>query len=358
MNIAEIEGETRGIDVTAKLVSIRQAETRKGTNQGIYFYGILGDETGTMPFTAWNFPTTLRQGDVVEIRNCSVRKYNESLRIYIDSRSEVVLKPDLQLNVRRVYRLYKIKDITPKDLYIAVEGIVSQVIKKTYEKEGASKEVTYFTLSDDTGSIRVSSFGRNVEEGTTIRIEGAKVSEYSGRYRLTIFEGTPVIPIDKKFDVRRTYNIAEVTGPVDSVSLTGFAIALSDRSGLLRRCNTCRKTLDDVRCPDHPDDGFYLDLFASFILADGSGEIHSTCGKGVLAKLLSLGEADLDPQKTKLTKRNVTEQIRRELYGKPFMVNGDVVQGENGLNCRVREMSVLDDKGISRLFVEMEEEIQ
>ena len=357
MNIAEIEGETKGIDVTVKIVSLKQAETKKSSSQGVYYYGILGDETGTMPFTAWNFPTTLRQGDIVEIRNCSVGKYNDSLRIYVDSRSEVLLKPEAEMNVKRVYRNYKIKNITPKDLYISVEGKVSDVIKKNYEKDGSSREVTYFTLSDDTGSIRVSSFGREIKEGVTVRIEGAKVSEYNGRYRLTIFENTPVIMIDKAFDTGKTYDISDVNGPVDQISLAGFAIAISDRSGLLRRCNTCRKMLDDVRCPDHPDDGFFLDLFASFILTDGSGEMHSTCGKAVLSKLLSLGEQDLDPMKTRLTKREVLESLKKALYGRPFLMKGDAVQGENNLNYRVKEITELDEKGISKLLLEMEADL-
>ncbi len=359
MKIEEIKEELKGISLNVKVVSIRQRESRNANGEGVYYYGIIGDETGTIPFTAWSFPSSVRQGDVVELRNCSVRQYNESLRVYVDARSEVLLKPDEDMEVKRVYRPFKVKDISPKDPYITVEGTVGENVEKTYEKDGQTRKVYYFTVSDETGSIRVSSFGRPLEENSSVRIEGAKVSEYNGRYRLTIFDNTTVVKTDQKFDIgSRIFNVADVTTPVDSVTMTGMTVSLSDRSGLTRRCNNCRKILDDLKCPEHPSDGFFLDVFASFVLSDGTAEIHATAGKSALSPFLGLQEDDLDPVKSNLSKRETFDRIRDAITTIPLKTKGDVVQTANGMNYRVLEISELGDEESRKLWAQAEGEME
>lgn len=359
MKIEEITEELKGISLDVKVVSIRQRESKSATGEGVYYYGLVGDETGTMPFTAWSFPSSVRQGDVVELRNCSTRKYNDSMRIYVDSRSEVLLKPDEDMQVKRVYKSYKIKDITLKNPYIAVEGIVGENVEKTYEKDGQTRNVFYFSLSDETGSIRVSSFGRPVQEGSTVRIEGAKASEYNGRYRLTIFDSTVVEPLTRTIDIgSRVFNVADITSPVDSVTLTGLTVSLSDRSGLNRRCNNCRKVLDDLKCSEHPEDGFFLDIFASFVLSDGTAEIHATAGKAALVPYLAVSEEDLDPVKSNLTRRDTYERIRKGLTTPALKTVGDVILTQNGMNYRIREMSELDAEESKKLWTQMEGDLE
>lgn len=359
MKVEEIKEELKGITLNVKVVSIRQRESKSDKGEGVYYYGIVGDDSGTIPFTAWSFPSSVRQGDVVELRNCSVRQYNDSLRLYVDSRSEVLLKPDEDMEVKRVYRPYKVKDVSPKDMYITIEGLVGENVEKTYEKDGQTRKIFYFTLSDETGSIRVSSFGRPVPQGTSVRIDGAKVSEYNGRYRLTIFDNTSVIPTDHKFDSgARVFSVADFTSPVDSVTMTGLAISLSDRSGLTRRCSNCRKILDDLKCPDHPSDGYFLDLFASFVLSDGSGEIHSTAGRAALVPFLGISEEELDPAKSNLSRRDAFEKIRSRLTTVALKVRGDVVITQNGMNYRITEIAELQDEESRELWSQMEGDME
>lgn len=359
MKIEEIKEELRGISLNVKVVSIRQRESKNQNGEGVYYYGLLGDETGTMPFTAWSFPSSVRQGDVVEVRNCNTREYNDSMRIYIDSRSEVLLKPEEEMEVKRVYRSYKIKDITPKNPYIQVEGLVGENVEKTYEKDGETRSVTYFTLTDETGSIRVSAFGRSLEEGSSVRIEGAKVSEYNGRYRLTIFDNTEVVKTDRKFDEdSRVYNVADITSPVDSVTLTGMVVSLSDRSGLTRRCNNCRKILDDLKCADHPDDGYFLDVFASFVLSDGTGEIHSTAGRNALMHFPGFSEDELDPAKSDLSRRDTYERIKTGITTPALKLTGDVVITQNGMNFRIRELGELEKEESMKIRTQLESDLE
>ena len=109
VKIDKLDENTKNETIVVKILSLTEKETKSEKGEGVYHYGLIGDETGTMPYTAWALPATIRQGDVVELRNFSVKKYNDSLRLYLDTRTDVILRPEDKMDVKRVYKEYKIK---------------------------------------------------------------------------------------------------------------------------------------------------------------------------------------------------------------------------------------------------------
>ena len=93
IKIDKLDENTKNETIVVKILSLTEKETKSEKGEGVYHYGLIGDETGTMPYTAWALPATIRQGDVVELRNFSVKKYNDSLRLYLDTRTDVILRP-------------------------------------------------------------------------------------------------------------------------------------------------------------------------------------------------------------------------------------------------------------------------
>ncbi len=357
LKIEEINGETTDIDLVVKVTSLKKRESQNSTGaSSIFYYGIVGDETGSIPFTAWQFPQSIREGDIVHLSHCYTRTFRDSLRLYVDSRSEVVLVPDEDIEVKRTYRNSTIRDIKPGDLFVTVEGLIEDPIEKTYEKDGVSKKVLYFTLRDETGSIRVSSFGKSVMANQVVRIVGAKVSEYRGRKRLTIFENTQVIPISR--EIRKEaplYDISELSNPIDSVGISGLIVNLSDKSGLMSRCKTCRKKVIDIKCPEHPDDGIFYDLFASFVISDGTGEINATAGASSLGPILGITQENLDPETSTLTKMEVFTRLKSTLTGKPLYLVGDVVRTDDRVNFRAREILIMNKEKLAEVLKKAEE---
>lgn len=357
--IEELKEEKKELELKAKILSLNQRETKSERGEGVYFYGLLGDETGTMPFTAWAFPATVRAGDVVELKNCTTKEYNGRIRIYVDSKSEVVLRTDETIEVKRSYKDYKVKDLSTKDMFVAVEGKLSEIMSKDFEKEGTVTKIYYGTLEDDTGKVRISSFGKPLESNRTVRIEGAKVSEYNGRLRLTINDKANVSDSTLVVtDTEKPLQISEATSPVGGITIRGFAITLGDKSGLRMRCSECRKTLEDIHCPDHPTAPYYYDLFAYFTVSDGSGYVQCTAGSAPLLPAIGMSESDLDVNNSSLMKKDVFNRMKDAIFGKPLVITGDLVNGQMGMSLRATSIRPLSAEDVKSAIKEMEVELQ
>jgi len=78
--VADLESAQYGVHVLCRVLHISPKDiTVKGENKKI-FYGILGDESGSIPFTAWN-DFELEKGDVVEISNAYTREWQGETKL-------------------------------------------------------------------------------------------------------------------------------------------------------------------------------------------------------------------------------------------------------------------------------------
>ncbi len=356
--IDEIKEEERDLSLKVKLVNVEKRTTRSEKGENVYHYGLLGDDTGTMFFTAWSFNPNVQAGDVLELKNCYTKEFNGNLRLYLDNKSEIILLPGEDMEVKKSFKEVKIRDLSTKDSFVSVSGVISEVNMREYEREGEKRKLYFGDIGDETGKIRISSFGRSLPEGKGVRIEGAKVSEYKGRIRLSINEKTSMeeaavsIPQD-----RRLYNISDLDSPVGGIAFSGFIISFGEKSGLRLRCSECRKTIEDVRCPDHPSAPFMYDLFAYFTLSDGTGYMQCTAGRGPLLKLLGMPESELSPENSSITKRDIYNRIRNELHGKPFILEGDLAEGNQGLTLRISGIVKVSADDVKSLIRKMEVEL-
>lgn len=343
--------QTKNETMVVKIISLREKETKTEKGEGVYHYGMLGDGSGTLPYTAWSIPATIRAGDVVELKNFTVKKYNDALRVYIDSKTEVVLRPDDKLDVKHVYRDYKIKELNLKDAFVSVTGILKDPIEKTYEKDGQTKTVVHSTFEDDTGSIRISLFDRKLAPGRYYKIDGAKLSEYKGRYRLTAGDKTQIAEVGSfRIPDIKIYDINELARPVDSINITGTVVFLGEKGGLISRCSECRKTIDDIRCPDHPEAKIFLDLYAYFTLEDGTGDIQCNVGRAGMLELLNLKEEDLNIEKPKVSRADVSKRLAEKVLSVPILLDGDAVMGTNGLSFRARRIRRMDEPLLKKVM--------
>ena len=351
ITVDKLGEQTKNETMVVKIISLSEKETKTEKGEGVYHYGMLGDGSGTLPYTAWSIPATIRAGDVVELKNFTVKKYNDALRVYIDSKTEVVLRPDDKLDVKHVYRDYKIKELNLKDAFVSVTGILKDPIEKTYEKDGQTKTVVHSTFEDDTGSIRISLFDRKLAPGRYYKIDGAKLSEYKGRYRLTAGDKTQIAEVGSfRIPDIKIYDINELARPVDSINITGTVVFLGEKGGLISRCSECRKTIDDIRCPDHPEAKIFLDLYAYFTLEDGTGDIQCNVGRAGMLELLNLKEEDLNIEKPKVSRADVSKRLAEKILSVPILLDGDAVMGTNGLSFRARRIRRMDEPLLKKVM--------
>ncbi|MCL4336186.1 MAG: replication factor A [Candidatus Thermoplasmatota archaeon] len=357
--ISGLSSGTQNINIHAKIVSLQQKTLKNDKGETVYFYGILGDDTGTISFTAWTFPGTMRAGDIVELKNCSVREYNNVNRIYIDAKSEVILKPGDSMEVKRTFKELKIKNLTLGAPYVTIEGTVSNILEKDMERDGVTVKLYYGDLEDDTARIRLTSFGVPLKDGDSLRFEGAKVSEYQGRLRLTINDKTKVTPVKLSYKIGdHLLNISEIDNAVGGITVQGFAVTMGPKSGLVIRCSQCNERLEDLRCPDHPDAPQSYDLFAYFTLDDGTGHIQCTGGKMALLPVLGIKNEEFIPSNTSISRRSVQTGLTENILGKSLVVSGDVAKNQMGLSLRARSLQYMNEDHLKKFSTLLEADFQ
>ena len=84
MKIGELKDEIRNINIIGKVISIKISE--KGGRK--IYSGIIGDETGTIPFTT-SRELNISKGDVIKITNAYTGYFNNVLRLYLQQNSDV-----------------------------------------------------------------------------------------------------------------------------------------------------------------------------------------------------------------------------------------------------------------------------
>ncbi|GGM67772.1 replication protein A [Thermogymnomonas acidicola] len=358
VKIGDIKAATENVDVRVKVLSLNQRELHNQRGDSIYFSGIVGDDTGTISFTAWTFPSAIRPGDVIDINNAYVKEFNGKLRLYVDSRSEVILRPKDEIEVRRSYREFKVKDLNTRDAYVSVKGRVSGIRVTEQERDGQKVTIYSGYLEDETGRVRLTSFDVPLVEGGVYQFEGARVSEYNGILRVTVQNRTRVSQVTEEISMgKRYYSISELNDSIGGITLTGFAVTVGEKSGIIYRCSVCNRVIEEVRCPDHPIDVPKMDIFAYFTLDDGTGTVQCTCGRQVLMPLLGLTDADLDFTKSRLDTRTISGRIEAALLGRAISVEGDLTKGTNGLTLRARSISYISKDDLKEISIMIQEEI-
>ncbi|WP_393970857.1 replication protein A [Oxyplasma meridianum] len=356
IKIGDITKDSKDISIKGKILSVDKKDIKNERGESVYYYGLIGDDTGTIPFTAWAFPSTIRSGDVVEIKFCSAREYNGKIRLNIDSKTEVILKTDDTIEVKRSYKGYKIRNLNLNDPFVSIEGRIGEVKERKYNKDGEEKLLYSTTFEDDTGQVQMTSFGQKLQEGKVVKIEGARVSEYNSRLRVSIGDRTKIEESNNVIGEKKISNIEDINSPVGGIRIAAFAVSFGEKSGILTRCSECRKRIDDLRCPDHPTAPQMLDIFSYFTLDDGTSFVQATAGKEALLPLLGMKEDELSINNVKLNKKEIYHNLETAIQGHAFLLTGDFRNGQNGLSFRIRIMEPINNAIISEINRQMEAE--
>jgi replication factor A1 len=343
MKLSEINGENANVELKVKILSLSRRETTTSKGETVYYYGLLGDETGVIPYTAWEFPAPIKAGDVVQIKYARSRIYNDRIRLYFDSKTEVLLKPGEDIEVKRTYKETKLMDLSLKNPFVTVTGKISNMSGKEYNKAGNTFTIYNGFIEDDTSRVRISSFGQALENGRIYRMVGARVSEFNKQLELSIGDKTEVIPEDEDMDFERYYKLFEVDNPAGGITILGFIITLGTKSGIIKRCSECNKPLPNGVCPDHPDKPTKLDIFTYFTLDDGTKYIQCIAGKKAIMPFLGIKDEDL-PR----VAGDIYRMLEDKLYGHAVRVNADFIKSEEDLSLRVNFIAGITKEDIDK----------
>ncbi|AGO61449.1 hypothetical protein FACI_IFERC00001G1469 [Ferroplasma acidarmanus Fer1] len=343
MKINEMQGNLNNVEGKVKILSVDKREITTSRGDTVYYYGLAGDETGVLPYTAWEFPAPIKPGDVVQIKYAKTKVYNDRMRLYFDSKTEIMLKPGEEMEVKNTYKDVKLMDLTTKNPFVAVTGKISNMSGKEYNKAGKTFTIYNGFIEDDTSRVRISSFGKPLENGKVYRIVGARVSEFNKQLEISIGDKTEVFIENEDMDFQRYYKLFEVDNPAGGITIMGFIITLGTKSGIIKRCSECNKPLSNGVCPDHPEKPTKLDIFSYFTLDDGTKYIQCIAGKNAIMPFIGIKEEELPHYAGEIYR-----MLEEKLYGHAVKINADFIKNEEDLSLRVNSITNIEREDISR----------
>ena len=362
--IRELVPGEQSVNLLARIVSVNEKDvTVEGGTKRI-LYGILGDPTATVPFTAWEpLDRTLARGDVIRVQNAYTKEYRGQVQVNFGVRTVVSkekpdalpeYKPSTGMGAPYVGRpkAMKVVDLREGASNVAVTARVLSVEAREVEVEGVKKSVYSGVLADETGKTQFSAwkdFG--IREDHVLRIEGAYVKAWRGipqlsfdeRATVTRLQDQDVPPAAKVGESPRMWieDLAERGGGVD-VTVRGILIDLREGSGLVYRCPECRRVLRKNACRIHGEVKGEADLRVKAVLDDGSGALTAVFNRELTEALLEKTiDVAIAQAKEAMSADVVRDELSDLLVAQPIETRGNVTSDDYGLMMIVETAKLL-----------------
>lgn len=332
--ISDLKPNQTSVKLLGHIIAINPKEiTVRGENRKI-FYGIIGDESGTIPFTAWN-NVELEKGDVVEITNAYTREWAGAVQLNFGDRVRIEKTEKEKLPEDA----FKPKETTIKELRsgmgrVDVTGKILELNEKEVTVDGGSKKVFSGIIGDESGKAQFTSWHDfKIKEGDVLRITGGYVKSWKGIPQLTFDSNATVKKMDKKkITVQNLksskmpmHELVEKRGALD-VEVEGIVIDIRPGSGVVMRCPDCNRVLMNDECSVHGKVKGNLDLRVKIVLDDGTGAVNSTLNRNLSEKLLGI---KLEDVKNK-SNDELLNEINKKLFAHRLTLQGNALGDEFG----------------------------
>ena len=369
--IRELAPGEQSVNLLARIVAVNEKDVTVESGTKRILYGILGDPSATIPFTAWeplNVP--LAKGDVVRVTNAYTKEYRGQVQVNFGVRTTVSKeKPDALPEYKPAAGVgmpyvgkptaMKVVDLREGASNVAVTARILSVEAREVEVDGAKKAVYSGVLADETGKSQFSAwkdFG--LAEEDVLRIEGAYVKSWRGipqisfddRATVTKLKDDAIAPAAKVGESPRMW-IEDLAGGGGGVDVTGRGILIGLRggSGRVCRCPAGRRGLREGGGRIHGEVKGNADLRVKAVLDDGSGALTAVFNRELTEALLDKTmDAAIAQAKEAMSADVVRDELSDLLVAQPIEARGNVTSDDYGL------MMIVDSAKMLRVDVQTE----
>lgn len=360
--INEMTGDEKSVDLVARVVYIEEKQiTARGTPRTI-FSGILGDDTGTIPFTVWNIGNfELVKGETYNFKNAYGKKWNDKAQLNFGERSvaelsdTVLAMPERKISYSSDVKISELRDGLGN---VTVTGKLLSVEPKTIAAKGEPRTVFSGHIADDTGKIQFTAWNEfDFKEDETICAKNAYIRSWRGVPSLNFGDMCEISRVDEVFSniqsgisKRSVADIFRTGGGLD-VMIAGTIVDVRTGSGLIKRCPECNRSIVGDECTSHGKVDAIPDLRMKVIIDDGSGALTTVVSKEATESLTSVSLE----QAIAIAKENGDQEaVRKAMEEKVLLMN--VAASGNVLSDDYGPMMIANS--IERTFTDVKKEAE
>lgn len=344
--ISDLKPNQSSVKILGHVIAINPKDINvKGETRKI-FYGIIGDETGTIPFTSWG-DLDVEKGDVLEISNAYTREWQGTVQLNFGDRVHVEKTEKDRLPISAFEpRKVKIKQLRSGMGSVDVTARIINISSRETEINGEIKKVFSGVIGDETGKAQFTAWDDfKIKEGDVIRINGGYVKSWKGIPQLTFDSNVTVKKLEKnkisKSDISSNkmplYILLEKHGALD-VEIEGTIIDIRPGSGFIMRCPECNRVLKDEKCSIHDKVTGKQDLRLKLIIDDGTGAVSCILNKELSEKILNLSIEDTK----KINQEKLSEEFNSRLFTKKICIKGNALGDDFGTSIIASDVEFIE----------------
>ena len=353
--VMDLQPNERNVHILAEVLSINKKQvTVRGKTREIY-YGLLRDESGTIPFTAWK-DIDVKKGDVIEVTNAYTREWQGNIQLNFGDKIKIE-KKEIELPTSEP-KPCKIKDLHPGIGVVELEGVILEIEERNVDVNGEKKTVFSGIIGDETGKTPFTSWHNfNLEKNKTYRIKGGYIKSWRGIPQLVFDENASVEKLEEEKKSTSTRHVplhilVERGGAFD-VEIEGTVIELQQGSGLINRCPECNRVLINGECKIHGAVNGIEDVRIKCIVDDGTGAASISFNREQTEELIG---RKMDEIK-EMSETQFLEEIRDKILAHPLRIRGNALTDSFGVTFIPREVEKVERNIIDEAF-KLQEELE
>ncbi len=338
VKIAELPSDAPNVDTLGRLLTLNtRTVTARGEEKEI-IWGLIGDETASVPYTSWRPLEGLEKGDVIEVQGAYTKEYRSETQLNFGDRTRIAKRDaDTIPATPTTFRKVNVADLKEGLRGFEVTGRLLTVDQREVQVQGSPKTLWSGQFADPSGKIEFTCWDDvGLEADKVVTIQGGYIRSFRGTPQFNFDKEATITPFDgdfaasDKLDVVHTMTVGELVeqGDVGDAAVRATLLEVRPGSGLIWRDPETRRVTDGNTPGAEPD------LRIKAILDDGTGCVQTIIGRADTERLLGKNvEQCLEEAKAAFPNGDelIARQIADKVTGRVFVAHGFAREDDYGV---------------------------